>query len=400
MGAAPFREVVPGNCMTIYLVVAMAVLSQIGFGGSRVVMSLYALELGANQATVGIIIALYSVCPLFFSIALGRLSDRIAPRKPMIIGSLMLAAALLLPALWPSIPMLFVAAFCLGLGHMVFDIPLEAAVGGIGGPQHRGRNYALITMGWSLANFIGPLVTGFSIDGFAHRATYCVLAAFVLLPILMFWRWPRMLPHTARVSAEEKHGGVMELLRIRELRATYIAGGIIGSAQNLFQFYMPVYGHSLGLSASAIGTVLGMVALSAFFIRAAMPLLLRRFPEMTILKAAIFVAAFAYALFPFFSSALALAAISFLLGLGMGCAQPMVMSLFYVLAPSGRIAEVTGIYKTLRGVTHIVVPVLFGGLGTAFGFIAVFLANSAMLGTAGYLQRNASAAARAKKHGA
>lgn len=373
--------------MTIYLVVAMAVFSQIGFGGSRVVMSLHALELGANQATVGVIIALYSVCPLLFSIALGRLSDRIAPRKPMIIGSLMLAAALLLPAIWPSIPMLFVAAFCLGLGHMVFDIPLEAAVGGVGGAQHRGRNYALITMGWSLANFVGPLITGLSIDSIAHRSTYCVLAAFVLLPIAMFWRWPTMLPHAARVSPKEKHGGVMELLRIPELRATYIAGGIIGSAQNLFQFYMPVYGHSLGLSASAIGTVLGMVALSAFFIRAAMPLLLRRWREMTILKVAIFVAAFAYSLFPFFSSAIALAAISFLLGLGMGCAQPMVMSLFYALAPSGRIAEVTGIYKTLRGVTHLVVPVVFGGVGSAFGFMAVFLLNSAMLGTAGYLQR-------------
>lgn len=376
--------------MAIYLVVLTAVLSQIGFGGSRVVMSLYALELDANQATVGLIIALYSVCPLLFSIPLGRLSDRIPPRTPMIVGSLMLAVALLLPALWPSIPMLMVAAFFLGLGHMVFDIPLEAAVGGVGGAQHRGRNYALITMGWSLANFVGPLVTGLSIDAFSHRATHCVLAGFVLLPILIFWRWPDILPQAARVGAEAKHGGVMELLRIRELRATYIAGGIIGSAQNLFQFYMPVYGHSLGLSASAIGTVLGMVALSAFCIRAAMPLLLRRFKEMAILKSAIFVAAFAYALFPFFSDAFALCAISFLLGLGMGCAQPMVMSLFYVLAPSGRIAEATGVYKTLRGVTHIVVPLAFGGVGAAFGFMAVFMSNAVMLATAGGLQRGAS----------
>jgi len=380
--------------MTIYLVVLMAILGQMGFGGSRIVMSLYALELGANQATVGVIIALYSVCPLLLSIWMGRLSDRIPARKPMIVGSLMLATALLLPAVFPSLPTLIVAAFLLGLGHMVFDIPLEAAVGGIGGVQHRARNYALITMGWSLANFIGPLVTGFSIDTFGHRAAYCVLAGFVVLPIFMFWRWPNMLPHTARVSSEQKHGGVMELLRIRELRATYIAGGIIGSAQNLFQFYMPVYGHSLNLSASAIGMVLGMVALSAFFIRAAMPLLVRRLGEMTILKSAIFVAAFAYALFPFFSNVFALAAISFLLGLGMGCSQPMVMSLFFVLAPSGRVAEVTGVYKTLRGITQLIVPVFFGGVGAALGFMTVFLSNSAMLAAAGWLQRNAKAGKR------
>jgi len=380
--------------MTIYLVVLMAVLGQMGFGGSRIVMSLYALELGANQATVGVIIALYSVCPLLLSIWMGRLSDRVPARKPMIAGALLLAAALLLPAIWPSLPTLFVAAFLLGLGHMVFDIPLEAAVGGVGGPQHRARNYALITMGWSLANFIGPLVTGFAIDTFAHRIAFCVLSVFVVLPIFMFWRWPDMLPHTARVSSKERHGGVVELLRIRELRATYIAGGIIGSAQNLFQFYMPVYGHSLDLSASAIGTILGMVALSAFCIRAAMPLLVRRLGEMTILKSAIFVAASAYALFPFFSNVFALSAISFLLGLGMGCAQPMVMSLFYVLAPSGRIAEVTGVYKTLRGVTQLIVPVFFGSVGAALGFHSVFLSNAAMLATAGWLQRKAKAGGR------
>jgi len=380
--------------MPIYLVVLIAILSQIGFGGSRVVMALYALELGANQATVGVIIALYALCPLLLSIPFGRMSDRIAPRRPMIVGSLMLACALLLPALWPSIPMLCVAALLLGLGHLVFDIPLEASVGGVGGAQHRGRNYALITMGWSIANFIGPLVTGVSIDAFEHRWAFCVLAGFVLIPIALLWRWPDLLPHTPRVSGQAKQGGVMDLLRIPELRATYIAGGIIGSAQNLFQFYMPVYGHSLGLSASAIGTVLGMVSLSAFVIRALMPLLLRRWSEMKILKSAIFVAAFAYSLFPFVSDAIALSAISFLLGLGMGCAQPMVMSLFYVLAPSGRIAEATGVYKTLRGVTNIAVPVLFGGLGAALGFKAVFLSNAGMLAIAGWLQRKSGARSR------
>ena len=55
---------------------------------------------------------------------------------------------------------------------------------------------------------------------------------------------------------------VMDLWRIPSLRATFIAGGIIGSAQDLFQFYMPVYGHAVGLSASAIGTVLGAVIAS------------------------------------------------------------------------------------------------------------------------------------------
>jgi MFS-type transporter involved in bile tolerance (Atg22 family) len=181
------------------------------------------------------------------------------------------------------------------------------------------------------------------------------------------------------------------------LRSTFIAGAIIGSAQDLFQFYMPVYGHAVGLSASAIGAVLGMVALAAFVIRALIPLLLKRAGETTILTSAIFVAAFAYLLLPFFDDASPLAAIAFVLGLGVGCAQPMLMSLLYVLAPAGRIAEAIGLYKTLRSVTHIVIPVFFGSVGTAFGFATVFLSNATVLAFGGMLQKRTFAQAPAGK---
>ena len=246
--------------MTIYLVVLISLLSQIGFGGSRVAVSLFALELGANQFMVGVIIALYSLCPMFLSIVIGRLSDRVPPYVPMIWGSVMMLAALLLPLASPGMVALCVLAFLNGLGHLVFSIPLEATVGGIGGPQHRARNYALITMGWSIANFVGPLITGFLIDHVGNQRVFWVLSLFVALPIPLLWWRRSVLSSTVKPGAGEEgvSRSVMDLWRIPSLRATFIAGGIIGSAQDLFQFYMPVYGHSAGLSASAIGIVLAM----------------------------------------------------------------------------------------------------------------------------------------------
>ena len=385
--------------MTIYLVVLISVLSQMGFGGSRVAVTLYALELGANQFTVGVMVALYSVCPMFLSIVIGKFADRVPARLPMILGSVAMAAALLLPPAWHGIGALCMTAFFLGLGHLVFSIPLEAVVGGISGPQHRARNYALITMGWSVANFLGPLISGFSIDTIGHRHAFWVLAVFVVLPIPLLWWRPNLLPHAVRHADSEKRSSVLDLWRIPSLRATFIAGGIIGSAQDLFQFYMPVYGHAVGLSASAIGAILGMVALAAFVIRAIVPLLAKKLSEAAILTCAIFVAAFAYLLLPFFVNAYALAAIAFLLGLGVGCAQPMIMSLLYVLAPAGRIAEAIGLYKTLRSVTHVLIPIFFGSVGTAFGFTTVFLSNSGVLAFGGWLQSRTpvpASAARAK----
>ena len=375
--------------MTIYLVVLMSVLSQVGFSGSRVAVSLHALELSANQFAIGVVIALYSLCPMLLSIAIGRFADRVPPRLPVIIGSAAMTAALILPPFVPGLATLCVAAFILGFAHQLFSIPLEAIVGGIDGAKNRARNYALITMGWSAANFFGPLIAGFSIDYIDQREVYLVLAVFTLVPVPIMLLKPNLLPRAATVHAGEARGGVLDLWRIAPVRITIIAAGVVGSAQDLFQFYLPIYGHSIGLSASAIGTILGVVFVAAFVIRGLIPILVKQMTEARILTSAVFIAALAFSLLPLVDNPWSLAAIAFLLGLGVGCAQPMTMSLLYLLTPPGRIAESFGLQKTVRNATHLVVPIFFGSLGAAFGVATVFLSNSAILVTSGFLMHRA-----------
>ena len=374
--------------MTLYLVTLIAVLNQIGFSGSRVAVSLYALELGANQLSVGVIIALYSLCPMLLAIVIGKFADRAAPRPLMIIGAAAGAAALLPPPLFSALAALYAAALMLGLFHQLFSIPLEAIVGGIGGVEKRARNYSVVSMGWSGANFLGPIIAGFSIDSLGHVQVFWVLAAIATAPVLILWLMPNLLPSAARHAAKDAHGGgVIDLWRIPSLRITIVAGAVVGSAKDLFQFYMPVYGHAIGLSATAIGTVLGMTALASFVIRGVIPLVVKRLTETQILTCAVFIATLAFLLMPFFADAYALAAIAFLLGLGVGSAEPIMLALFYVLSPKGRIAEALGLHKAVRNATQLVVPVVFGSVGAAFGYSAVFLSNAAMLAVSGYLTR-------------
>jgi predicted MFS family arabinose efflux permease len=374
--------------MTIYLVVAIAFLSQVGFGGSRVAVSLHALQLTANQFAIGVVIALYSLCPMLFAILIGRIADRLPARRLVIAGSVIMSVMLIVPFAVPGLAALCATAFILGLAHQVFSLPIEALVGSIDGPDKRARNYALITMAWSAANFIGPMMAGFSIDHLGQLEVYLVLAVFTFVPIVLLVLKRDLLSHSgAGHKSNEARGSVLELWRIPSLRNTIIAAGVVGSAQDLFQFYMPIYGSAVKLSASAIGTILGISSLAAFVIRAILPLLSRKLTEAQILKSAIFTSAFAFMLFPLFSDAFALSAIAFVLGLGVGCAMPMTMSLLYALAPPNRLAEAFGLHKTVRNATHLVVPIVFGSIGTAFGFATVFLANSGMLATGGLLLR-------------
>ena len=374
--------------MTIYLIVLMAFLSQAGFNGSRVSMSLHALQLSANELAIGAVIALYALAPMLLSIAIGRWADRAPPRRLVILGSVIMTAALLLPPLLPAIPALCLAALALGFAHQVFSLPIEALVGGIGGPEKRVRNYAVITMAWSAANFVGPIIAGYSIDYLGQLQVYLVLAAFTLAPVVVLVFKRDLLPRTTAVHVGgDARGSVLELWRIPPLRITIIAAGIVGSAQDLFQFYLPIYGTSIGLSASAIGTIVGLCALAAFVIRAILPFLSKKLTESQILGCAIFIAAVAFTLFPLFNNAYALGAIAFLLGLGVGCAMPMTMALLYVWAPPNRLAEAFGLQKTVRNFSHLVVPILFGSVSAAFGYAAVFLSNSALLAASGLLLR-------------
>ena len=373
--------------MAIYLIVMMCTLTHAGFGGSRVAVALYALDLGASQFTIGVLMALYALCPMLFAVSIGKLADRVGPRLPMTLGTVGVALALLLPPMFPGMVTLYLSALLLGTSFHFFFVTVTGIAGGIGGVENRSRNYALVSLGFSAAGFVGPMAAGFSIDYLGHLPTFLVLATFTVIPILFLLFRAGFLPQAVKHEGDSAKNSAFDLWRIPKLRNTFIASGIISSAWDLFQFYMPVYGHSIGLSASAIGMVLGAFALATFVIRIVLPRLVQRSSEAEILTYSIFVAACAFALFPFFHAAYALAAIAFLLGLGVGCGQPMSMSLIYTLSPFGRVAESAGLRVTVNNFAHLVIPLAFGSIGTAFGFYPVFISNSAMLVAGGLLMR-------------
>ena len=237
----------------------------------------------------------------------------------MLMGTAGVAVALLLPPLFPGLATLYITALLIGTSFNFFFITVMGIAGGIGGEVNRVSNYALVSLGFSGASFLGPITAGFSIDHLGHLPTFLLLSMFTLIPLLLLWFRSGFLPPAGKREVADGKRNAFDLWRVPVLRNTFIASGIISSAWDLFQFYLPVYGYSIGLSASAIGTVLGVFALATFVIRIVLPRLIKKSREAEILTYAIFVAAFAFVLFPFFKNVYALAAIAFLLGLGCGC---------------------------------------------------------------------------------
>ncbi|MGE5526823.1 MAG: MFS transporter [Rhodospirillaceae bacterium] len=156
---------------------------------------------------------------------------------------------------------------------------------------------------------------------------------------------------------------------------------------DLFNLYVPVYARSLGFSATTIGFVVGAFGVAGFITRLAIPPVTQRYGERRMLAWALVISALAYLSFPLMRTPAPLAASAFVLGLGLGCGQPLSMILAFNAAPPGRSAEALAMRLAVSYGAHVVIPPVFGALGTALGLAPVFWTCAMLLGGGSYLNR-------------
>ncbi len=211
---------------------------------------------------------------------------------------------------------------------------------------------------------------------------------FPLLPIVALAAGRLALPRPAeRHAAATGRGSALGLLTHAKLRRVFALNVLFALAWDLHTIFVPVYGASVGLSASQVGMVLSSFALATFAVRLAMPVLARRFSEFEVLTVALFVAAVAYCGFPFTTGAATMMALSFALGLGLGSGQPMVMSLLYTHSPPGRMGEAAGVRMSVVQSMAVAVPLVFGALGATIGLAPLFWSVGACLVAGSWVAR-------------
>ena len=361
------------------LIIILLVLDHVAFNGSRVAVSLFAINQQASALTVGTLVALYALLPALLSVTAGRWIDRIGLNQPMLIGSVGVGAGTLLPFIFPGLSTLYFTSILVGVSFMLINISAYHAVGEMSAPEDRPVNFSYVALGFSTSSFIAPLLAGIGIDQLGYRATFLLLALFTVLPILALAA--RLLPpatkHVSHVPASR--GDVFKLLRDTEMRRLFIAMAILTVSWDIYAFAIPVHGTHIGLSASQIGIVMGAFAAATFAVRLAMPFIAQRVKPWSLLAASLLIAGTSYVAVPFTDSVGVLMALMFLLGLGLGAPQPMMLTLLHESAPTGRAGEALGLRTTLINTSQTVMPLVFGAVGIAVGMTPLFLAMATAL---------------------
>jgi len=370
----------------VRFVVLLSVAIHSCYLGSKVVVSLLALELGASQFTVGILAAFYALVPLLLGVWSGRLADTVGMRVPMLIGAAFTGIAMATGFISPNLTGLFLVPLLMGAGFVLFNVSIQNLAGGFGRPEQRARNFSVLSIGYSVSAFIGPTIAGFSIDFAGHAATFGLFALFTLVPVGVL-AFNNSLTQIAGPPGARDERSTLALLADAPLRRIIVTSGLAVAANELFVFYLPVYAHSIGLSASTTGMVLGTYAVAAFTTRFALPALLRRFRTERVMVSFMLIAAGAFVFLPFTQEAPLLMALAFIIGIGLGVAQPVLMMVSYERSPAGRTGEVTGLRLTANNVARVAIPLISGALGALLGTAPVFLLNAVNLAAVSYLSR-------------
>ena len=372
----------------IYIVAFTTLLVQGCHMGSRVVASLFAISLGANAFEVGALISVYSVFPLLLGVYSGRITDRLGPRRPMLAGTVLISAGLAIPWLVPTLAALYVSAVLVGTGFVFFNVSNQTLGGALGTAAERTHNFATLGLGYAAGHLVGPVIAGYAIDYLGHTHGYLIFALLALVPAAVFALDKRY--DIRRPEKPRDRGNTLGLLRLPQLRRAVIVSGLVTTGWDLYGFYVPIYGHSIGLSASTIGNILGVFAIATFVVRALVAKLTRRYGIENVLTFAAFGAAALFVPFALITYVPALFVLSFGIGLTLGCSQPLTLNLAYNHSPDGRAGEVTGLRLTINNITHIAVPVTSGAVASLLGVAPVFWACAALLVASGWLARKAA----------
>ena len=375
----------PTSRTPLYLTFALMLFGFSSMGSARVVLSLYALELGASASAVGVLVGLLYVFPLLISWPVGRYSDRVGSRWLLLSGAVCAAGAMMIPYFVRELPALYVASALMGISFTLYNVLLPNLVGLLSQPNEYARNFSNASLMGSTTMFAGPLLAGFAIDLSDHATACLYLVMLSVAAGAALLAWGGRLPGGSRAAGPA--GSIRDTLKDPAMLRILVTSSLVQVGQDLYQFYIPIHGHNIGLSASAIGGLLATFAAAGFVVRTFLPQLVSRFGDEKVLGISFYVAALGFALVPFVESVAVLAVVSFIFGLGVGCGQPITTMLLFNRSAKGRSGEIFGLRQSVNNALRVSAPMVFGLVATAFGLSPVFWLSALMMGGGGLLSR-------------
>ncbi|HEX6240931.1 MAG TPA: MFS transporter, partial [Polyangiales bacterium] len=338
---------------------------------------------------------LFAVGSISAALPAGRMSDRHGYHLPVRLSVLLtaLGAVLALVSTFVSdsgYPLLCAGALLSGAGANAGLITILRSAGrSTHDVNELKRVFSWMGIAPSLSNFVGPFAAGVCIDQLGFRSAFLLLALSPLLSLA----WAKVVPREAQaMTSPARVSAAFDLLSSSQMRRLLLVNWFMSASWDLHSFLVPVLGEERGLSAAAIGTVLGVFALSVTLVRVLIPLAAARLSERQVLSVAMGVVAAALFAYPWtrgFSSMLGCGSV---LGLALGSSQPMVMTSLHRITPPERHGQALALRSLVSNASSAVLPLVLSAAGVTLGARGLFWAMALIVGLGVWVARSLESA--------
>jgi MFS family permease len=366
------------NSFTLITLYIVAFVGFAGFSFMFPVIPLYAAELGATVAEVGVIVATISYVTAFFLIPFGMLSDKFGRHKLLVGG---LAIFTLAPLLYPlannpeqlilfrAIHGLAAAAFLPTAIALVVDLTPEAK---------RGEAIGWYSASLQLGLMAGPITGGFLTGHFGFDAAFYGCSAISLIGLVLTFSRLRAIAHRPAVTPDRHSsswrwlGQPLAIAVLLAILLVAVGSGTIGS-------YIPLYGIGFGITEAGAGAIITAVYASSAIMRAPAGRLADRIDRRILLIGGVALSAMAVSFFSFSHNLSQFIIVGIIFGIGMGIAMlaSLVMAADFSSA-SGRALSMA-IPTCFFQVGLAAGPTIMGHVAQMSSFETMFLACAATL---------------------
>lgn len=344
--------------------------------GLRMAAPLDALGQGASAFRVGVLMALFAAAPVLLALQAGRMADRYGYHRPLrlAIGVTVAGVLLAVVSTWLTgvgrFALLGLGAMATGAGANLGLIVVQrtgtaAARGGV----ERMRVFSWLGIAPAFSNVLGPVAAGLLIDAGGFRAAYLFLLVLPFVGLLSARHVPAAPPPTAQAA---KPRAAWDLLREPGMKRLLFVNWLLSTCWDVHSFAVPILGHERGFSATTIGLVLGAFTLSVTLVRLVIPILAHRINDQWALRAAMVGTGAIYAVYPLAATPALMAFCAVLLGVTLGCVQPMIMAMLHRLTPDDRHGEALALRSMAINASSTMMPLAFGAGGAVLGAAALF----------------------------
>ena len=339
-------------------------------------LPIYADSFGASVAVIGLVLAAEGIGTLIADLPAGRIVSGMRVRDAMVLGTTVLAVAVLGARLAPNLGWLLVSRLVSGAGLAIWNVSRHSFMVEATRGTNRGRTMSTLGGLTRLGGFAGPAAGGLLAASLGLRAPFVLYAvvalATVVLLMLALPGGGQRGPPPGREPLARSEERAARRTAMAGMRATLInAGGaqLLGQAVRTGRrVLVPLYAAQvLGLDVGVVGLIVSASYLADMSLFYPAGLIMDRLGRKFAIVPSFALQAVGMALVPLTTDATGLTLAALLMGFGNGISAGTMLTLGADLAPKNAVATFLGWWRLIGDAGFVAGPLITGAVASGLG---------------------------------